>query len=133
MRAGSLITIESIAEAATHNDPLAMDLVLRSARALGSVLADLVNFYNPAKILLGGPLAHSNHSYLAVVREEVFRQAHPLATRPLTIDEAHFEESSGLRGAALMVMDELLSRNGIAKWINLGTPVAAFEGLAISS
>ncbi len=132
-RAHTNLTVEDIANAATHNDPLAMDLVYESARALGTVLADLVNFYNPAKILLGGPLAHSNHAYLAGVREEVFRRAHPLATRPLTIDEARFEESSGLRGAALMVVDEMLSRKGIARWINQGTPVGAFESLAFSN
>lgn len=125
------VTIHDIAQAATHNDPLAMDLVFESARALGSVLADLVNFYNPAKILVGGPLVHSNYAYLALLREEVFRQAHPLATRPLLIEEASFDETMGLRGAALMVVEELLSRNTLAQWINLGTPVGAFHGVAV--
>jgi predicted NBD/HSP70 family sugar kinase len=127
VRAGRQLTISDVVVAAQHGDRLSTDLLLESARAVGSVLSSLVNFHNPAQVLLGGPVAHSGDAYLAAVREEIFRQSHPLATRRLSIDESALEESGGMRGAAFMVIDELLSRERIGKWINSGSPTAVFN------
>ncbi len=51
---GRAVTGEEITQAAQHGDPVAMELLLRSGRLVGEVLATIVNFYNPALILVGG-------------------------------------------------------------------------------
>ena len=67
------------------------------------------NFFNPSLILVGGGVASAGELYLAEVRRSVLTRSLPLATRTLRIEQSPLADCAGLRGAAFMVVDELLS------------------------
>jgi hypothetical protein len=54
-------------------------------------------------------VASAGDRYLAEVRQSVISRSLPLATRKLEIVQSPISDFSGLRGAAFMVIDELLA------------------------
>lgn len=123
LEAGGEITAADVGRGAIFGDQRAVELVTESARLVGETLSQLVNFFNPSLILLGGGVTEIGDLYLAVVRQVVISRSLPLATRALLIDRSPLGSTAGLKGAAFMVVDELLSRERLALWINHGSPV----------
>jgi glucokinase-like ROK family protein len=121
---GRQVTGEEITKAAQRGDPVAMDLLMRSGRLVGEVLATIVNFFNPALILVGGGVAAAGDTLLASIRENVYRCSLPLATRDLQISFSPLGDQAGLRGAAAMVTDEVFAPANIVRWLAHGSPVA---------
>lgn len=120
---GRDITAEEVSKAAQAGDPTAVDLLVHSGRVIGEVLATIVNFFNPALILVGGGVAAAGDMFLATIRETVYRRSLPLATRDLQITFSSLGDESGLRGAAAMVTDELFTPRAVARWADHGSPV----------
>lgn len=115
LAAGHEITAQSVVDAALRGDPAARRLVTESARLLGEALARVVNFFNPSLILIGGGVASAGDLYLTQVRVAVLGRSLPLATRSLEILQSPLADRAGLRGAAYMVVDELLSPAGLSQ------------------
>ncbi|WP_198009464.1 ROK family protein [Gleimia europaea] len=108
-------TVEAIVRAARFGDPIAIRLLVESARTVGDVLAQLVNLLNPAMIVVGGRVGRSLDLYLATLRQAVLRRSAPLATRSLDVVVSPLGERAGLVGAAFTAIDQLLSAEGIAR------------------
>lgn len=108
-------TVEAIVSAARFGDPVAIRLLVDSARTVGGVLAQLVNLLNPSMIVIGGRVGNSLDLYLATLRQAVLRRSLPLATRSLDVVTSPLGERAGLEGAALTAVDQLLSAEGIAR------------------
>ena len=53
------VTAEDVAQAASFGDPVAMALLQSAGRLIGSMLAGIVNFFNPSLIVIGGGVANS--------------------------------------------------------------------------
>lgn len=124
---GHEISSGDVARAAQHGDPVAVELMTRSATLVGEALASIVNFFNPAVVLLGGAVVQSGDSYLATVRQVVFKRSLPLSTRSLRLTLSPLAEQAALKGAAFLVVDELLAREQLESWIELGSPAAAYQ------
>jgi glucokinase-like ROK family protein len=103
------VTAEMVIQAALRGDLAARELVSESGRLVGEALARIVNFFNPSLILVGGGVASSGEIYMAELRRSVLNRSLPLATRTLQIMQSPLSDRAGLRGAAFMVVDELLS------------------------
>lgn len=127
---GCDITAEALSKVAERGDPVAVDLLLRSGRLVGEVLATVVSFYNPSLILVGGGVAAAGDMLLAAIRESVYRRSLPLATRELQISFSPLGDEAGLQGAAAMVTDELFVPSKVARWGPRGTP-AGLPDLAL--
>jgi glucokinase-like ROK family protein len=123
-RLGTVGTLQArdIAEAALHGDPFARNLLRRSGRYCGAMLATVVNFFNPSLIVIGGGLAGAGDVLLATVRTVVTERALPLATRDLVITWSILGDDAGLIGAGTMVRDELFSPPVLAAWLLAGSP-----------
>jgi glucokinase-like ROK family protein len=115
LAAGHEVTAQSVVDAALRGDPAARRLVTESARLLGEALARMVNFFNPSLILIGGGVASAGDLYLSQVRLGVLARSLPLATRSLEVLQSPLADRAGLRGAAFMVVDELLSPAGLSR------------------
>jgi predicted NBD/HSP70 family sugar kinase len=118
------VTAEDVARAASSGDPVAVALLQQAGRLVGSMLASVVNFFNPSLIVIGGGVANSPDVLLASIRETVYRRSLPLATRDLLIQRSSLGGLAGVIGASSMVVDELFSRDAIARWLEAGEPSA---------
>lgn len=92
-----------------EGDPEAIRLVREAGRQLGEVLAGAVSLINPSVIVLGGDIAQAGDLLTAGVRETVYRRSLPLATRHLQVVHSLLDQRAGIVGAAVMVIDYLLS------------------------
>jgi glucokinase-like ROK family protein len=103
-----VLTAKSVALGASHGDAVCVELLQRSARLIGHMLATVVNLLNPSLVVIGGGVSHAGNLFLATIRETVYRRSLPLATRALQIELSGLGEDAGVIGAATMVADELL-------------------------
>lgn len=108
------LTAEDVARAAAHGDPISVSLLTAAGSRIGSMLASVVNFFNPSLIVIAGGVAQSGDRLLAAIREAVYRRSLPLATRDLRVVPSGLGAMAGVVGAATMVADELFSREGVA-------------------
>ena len=116
------VTAEDVARAASFGDPLAVAMLQAAGRRVGSMLASVVNFFNPSLIVIGGGVANSPEQFLASIRETVYRRSLPLATRDLLIQRSSLGGLAGVIGASSMVVDQLFSRDAIGAWLAEGDP-----------
>lgn len=98
---------EDLGVAAQEGDVAAVELVRSAGRAVGAVLASLVNFYNPEMIVIGGGVSRLGVRLLASVREAVYRRSLPLATRDLALTASTLADLAGVIGGGAMVLGEL--------------------------
>jgi glucokinase-like ROK family protein len=116
------VTAEDVARAASAGDPVAVGMLQGAGRRVGSMLASVVNFFNPSLIVIGGGVANSPDQLLASIRETVYRRSLPLATRDLLIQRSSLGSLAGVIGASSMVVDELFARDAIGTWLATGDP-----------
>jgi predicted NBD/HSP70 family sugar kinase len=102
-----------VVERAAHGDGPAIELVREAGRTIGTVLAALVNFFNPHRIVVTGGVAQAGVPLLAGIRESVYRRSMPLAARALDISVSEAPELSGRVGAALMAIEGFLDEESI--------------------
>jgi predicted NBD/HSP70 family sugar kinase len=93
--------------------PQAVYEVREAGRHIGEVLAGCVNFFNPAVIVIGGDVAEVHEPLLAGVREVVIQRSPPLATQELRILPSRLGDRAGITGAAIMVIDRVLSPEAV--------------------
>ena len=94
--------------------PLAQEALDQAATYLGIGAANLVNLFNPEKIILGwlaGP--QLGPALLAKVRKTVQDQALEYTASRVTIELAQLGEEAVALGASTLVVDELLANGGI--------------------
>jgi glucokinase-like ROK family protein len=123
---GELVA-QDVGWAATHGDPASLQIIVGSARLVGSMLATLVNVLNPSLILVGGGVAGVGDVLLATIRQTVYARSLPLATRNLSIQRSMLGDRVGVIGAAAMVADQLFSRELLGCWLEHGAPVGRLE------
>lgn len=116
------VSAQDVARAASSGDPVAVAMLQEAGRRVGSMLASVVNFFNPSLVVIGGGVANSPDQLLASIRETVYRRSLPLATRDLLIQRSSLGGLAGVIGASSMVVDELFSRDAIGQWLASGDP-----------
>jgi glucokinase len=94
-------------------DTKALELTRQAGREVGEVLANLVDALNPSIIVLAGSIARASEHLLAGVREVVYRRSIPLATEHLEIVRSHTDHDAGVLGAAMMVIERLLTPGSV--------------------
>ena len=87
--------------------------VRQAGRHIGTVLAGAVNLLNPRTIALWGYLVGAEEVLVAGIRETLYGEATPAATRQLRLVTSELGEVTGLRGAAVMVAERILSPDAI--------------------
>jgi len=118
------VTAEDVARAASFGDPVAVSLLQAAGHRVGLMLASVVNFFNPSLIVVGGGVAQSGDQMLAAIRETVYRRSLPLATRDLVVQRSSLGALAGVVGASAMVLEQLFSRDFLARWLSEGEPEA---------
>jgi predicted NBD/HSP70 family sugar kinase len=112
-------TVRDLVQLAAQGDGPALQLVRGAGRTIGTVLAALVNFFNPHCIVMTGGVASAGVPLLAGIREAVYRRSMPLAARALEITVSEAPDLSGRVGAARMAIEEFLDEDSVDQVITL--------------
>jgi predicted NBD/HSP70 family sugar kinase len=105
-------SVEEMIDLAQDAHPVATGLLRNAGVMTGGVLATIVNFFNPDRLVLGGVLANSS-VFVAGVRSTLYADCLPMATEQLTVDVARYPGTAGLRGAGRLFLDRVFSPEGI--------------------
>jgi predicted NBD/HSP70 family sugar kinase len=111
-------------ELARHGDGPTLELVRDAGRTIGTVLASLVNFFNPHRIVMTGGVAQAGAPLLAGIREAVYGRSLPLAARALEITVSDAPDMSGRLGAALMAIEGYLDEDAVSPATAAADPAA---------
>ncbi|MBJ7451462.1 MAG: ROK family protein [Blastococcus sp.] len=106
-------TVRDVVHLAAQGDGAALELVRDAGRTIGTVLAALVNFFNPHRIVMTGGVAQAGVPLLAGIREAVYQRSMPLAARTLEISVSEAPDLSGRVGAARMAIEEFLDEDSV--------------------
>ncbi len=96
----------AVHRAAEAGDPLALEIILETARYLGIGITTLLHTIDPAAVVLGGAMdfggRHNKigHRFLDRIKQEVARRAFPIITEGVSIDFASLGGAAGYIGAA---------------------------------
>jgi glucokinase-like ROK family protein len=126
---GSIGAVD-VALAASHGDPVSVELIRRAGRLVGEMLSTVVHVLNPSMIVVGGGVAGAGDLLLAAIREAVYGSSLPLATRELVIQRSSLAHRAGVVGAALVVADQLFSRDLLGRWLDEQTPAGLPSAIA---
>ena len=99
------LTAEHVGRAIGRGDATALQLTRDGGRRVGTVLANLVSFFNPGLIVIGGGVAGLGHTLLAEIRSAIYRQSLPLATGNLPVVLSELGSDAGVVGAARLISD----------------------------
>ncbi len=103
-----VLTVEAMIALARDSHPVATGLLRGAGVMTGGVLATIVNFFNPNRLVLGGVLAGSA-VFVAGVRSTLYSDCPPMATEQLVVEVVKYPQTAGLRGAARIMLDEMFS------------------------
>jgi predicted NBD/HSP70 family sugar kinase len=106
-------TPQELHAALRDNEKVTVGLVREAASRIGEVVANLVHFYNPARIVVGGGLTMPSDDMLAGIRAVVYRRALPLATRNLVIIQPVLGEWSGVCGGLVLGLEYALTTDAL--------------------
>jgi predicted NBD/HSP70 family sugar kinase len=104
---------------ARAGEPLALQAIRDAGRAVGEVLAECINFFNPGVIVVGGDLAEAPQQLLAGVREAAIGRSLPMATRDLRMGSTRLGVRAGMIGAAVMVIEHVLAPENVDREVHL--------------
>lgn len=103
LTAGQAVTGRSVVEAAAKGDPLAQSVTHEAYTYLGIGIANLVNIFNPSRVILGGGVSKAGEPLFRRVREVVNERALRPSAGVVEIVPAALADDSVLLGAAFSV------------------------------
>jgi predicted NBD/HSP70 family sugar kinase len=92
--------------------PLATQMLREAGTRVGGVLATIMNFFNPQRLVLGGILGEAE-AFVAGVRSRIYFECLPMITDTLDISVSVAKDRAGILGAARVVLDELFDARQI--------------------
>ena len=94
------VTAQTVYEAASHGDVVALQVVSETARYLGAGIANLVNVLNPEVVVVCGGVTMAGDGLFVPLRREVVRRAFRPAVDACKIVPGLLTGSAGVYGAA---------------------------------
>jgi predicted NBD/HSP70 family sugar kinase len=121
---GPETSAHDLEELLRRSDAKASALVKEAAAAIGGVVATMVHFYNPSRVVIAGSITRSTDQLLAGIRSVVYERALPLATRNLTLAHSVLGDNAGVSGGVVTGIERVLAADHIEALM------AELEGLA---
>ena len=107
---GRDLDMADLVAAVGGGDRVAVQIARDAGRRVGEMVAALVAFANPRRVVLGGPAAALGDNFLAEVRASVYRKAPAALTHDLSIELSGLGERAVLIGAAHAATESLFRR-----------------------
>lgn len=119
---GETLHLDDVTSGAERGDPVCVQLVARSARAVGEALASVINVLNPTVVAVGGALGRTGDTFLGRAREQLYRRTLPLASRDLRVVRSSLGYRQGIVGGARLVSTRILRPKSLERWAARGIP-----------
>lgn len=103
------LSISLIKEAANAGDKVALDAFTCTGEALGVGIANLVNTFNPEKVVLGGPLSAVGNYLLSSIKASVAKHSFPEISQHVEILTSKFGKDASVMGAIALVVNDIVS------------------------
>ncbi|WP_378955065.1 ROK family protein [Pelosinus sp. sgz500959] len=107
-REKGIITIEDIMRAAEVEGSYSQKLLRQFGVYVGLAVANVVNFYNPQTVFLGGKLASGWTVFIDILQETVKSHSFPELAHDTKIIAGAFGAYSGVIGSCALALQELL-------------------------
>lgn len=104
------ITAQLVHLAALQGDALALEIVHNAATSLGIGLANVINIFNPERIVIGGGVSRMGDMLLTPARKVASERAFPLLFQAASIALSELGDNAGVLGAAAFVAEEIKGR-----------------------
>ena len=101
----TLLTAQTVYDAAHDGDTLALEVVRDTARFLGAGLANLINVYNPEVVVVCGGVTRAGDRLFHPLEREVARRAFKPAVQACRIVPGELPAAAGVYGAAKVFLD----------------------------
>jgi len=98
-----IIRSKALAGAVSLGDALVIRSVVKAAQYMGIGLANVANFYNPKRIILGGGLVEAVDLYFETAVKEAKLRVLPVPGRKLDIVKAELGDFAGIIGAGMLM------------------------------
>jgi glucokinase len=106
------VNAEVVHRAAQEGDSLAMELIARTGMYVGIGLANLINIFNPERIVIGGGLSNIGDMLLGPAYQEAERRSFQQSFRGVRFFRAELGRNSGVLGAAAFAHEERTRESG---------------------
>lgn len=124
------VTAADVVDAAEAGDVACVEIVLKAADALGRVLASVVTWFNPRRVVVGGNRLASSSLFQNALRRALNTHALGASLEHLELQVGDPRRGEEVRGALAMVRDALFSAQYLITWGPNGSPVASPELLS---
>lgn len=98
--------IAGVLELAQNGHPLATQSLREAGNRTGGVLATIINFFNPERLVVGGHLSEAD-AFVAGLRSAIYTECLPMATDNLELTVSRSGARGGVIGAGRMILDHL--------------------------
>lgn len=99
-------------------DPVVIAALREAGTQIGVVLASVVNFFNPQRVVLSGTMSASA-PLVAAIRAELFNRCLPIVAHDLEVSAADDPATAGVRGAVKLALEEVLAPARIDELVRL--------------
>jgi predicted NBD/HSP70 family sugar kinase len=96
--------------------PLATRMLREAGTRVGGVLATIMNFFNPQRLVLGGILGEAE-AFVAGVRSTIYFECLPMVTDNLDIAVSVAKDRAGVLGAGRLVLDKLFDTAEVSRLV----------------
>ncbi|MDA3833245.1 MAG: ROK family transcriptional regulator [Spirochaetales bacterium] len=102
------INAADIQQAAAKGDTESLRIIKHAGLTLGKVLGNLVIFFDPKAVVIGGGLTGFGPQYIAYIRESIMHQGTPWIRSDFTVRESHYGSRIGIIGSAMLCIKQLI-------------------------
>jgi predicted NBD/HSP70 family sugar kinase len=99
-------SVDDVLALARDAHPLATRMLREAGTRVGRVLATIMNFFNPQRLVLGGILGEAE-AFVAGVRSAIYLECLPMITDELDIVVSQAKEQAGILGSGGLVLDRI--------------------------
>lgn len=103
----SVYTIEELIELAKERNPVVVNIFSRAGRLLGLGVANLINLFDPKKIIISGEGTRAGDFLFNPMKESIRENTMPGLFDPQTVEIAEWGDDAWAHGAAGLVLREV--------------------------
>lgn len=101
------ISIDDIIKSVSNKESYSWELLKQMSVYVGKAAANVINFYNPGIVLIGGKMAAAAEYFMEIIKETVNTHAFPEIALSTDIQISSLKEKSGVMGACALILRHL--------------------------